>query len=83
VNAVCSWTENLKLSLEDLFEKSRTYWREVKQRALAWAPVQEEKRLLPRFCACSNNLSRTGKIGKGGGRQNMQTRRAFAAANGY
>jgi len=83
VNAVCSWTENLKLNLEDLFEKSQARWKEVKEKALAWAPVKQEKKPLFRFRGHSDGHGRTGKIGRGGGRQNIHTRRAFAAANGY
>ncbi|RJX20352.1 MAG: hypothetical protein C4570_03840 [Ammonifex sp.] len=83
VDAVCSWVEKLKLNLEDLFEKSRERWGEVKEKALAWAPVKEEKKPLFRFRAPSDNRVRTGKVGSGGGRQNVEARRAFAAANGY
>lgn len=83
VDAVCSWTEKLKLNLEDLFDRSRECWEEVKETALAWAPVKKEKRPLFRFRAPSDNRARTGKAGSGGGRQNIEARRAFAAVNGY
>lgn len=83
VDAVCSWTEKLKLNLEDLFDRSRRGWQEVKEKALAWAPVQEEKKPLFRLRAFMGSRPRTGKAGSRGGTQNIQARRAFAAANGY
>lgn len=83
VDAVCSWAEKLKLNLQDLFDRSRRGWQEIKEKALAWAPVQEEKRPFFRFRASADNRTRTGKVGDQGGRQNIQARRAFAAANGY
>ncbi|MEW6771828.1 MAG: hypothetical protein AB1330_10645 [Bacillota bacterium] len=83
VDAVCSWAEKLKLNLQDLFDRSRRGWQEVKEKALAWAPIQEEKKPLFRFRVPSGGRSRTGKVGSRGGRQNIRVRRAFAAANGY
>jgi hypothetical protein len=82
VEAVQKTVEDLKLKLEDLFDKSRRGWQEVKEKALAWAPVQEEKRPLSRFRGFLGGRSRTGKIGTQGGRQNIVIRRAFAAVNG-
>ncbi|MEW6226502.1 MAG: hypothetical protein AB1700_00175 [Bacillota bacterium] len=83
VDAVCSWAEKLKLNLQDLFDRSRRGWQEVKEKALAWAPVQEEKKPFFRFRGFSGSRSRTGKVGSGGGVQNVSVRAAFAAANGY
>lgn len=83
VEMVQKTVDGLKLRLEDLFDRFRESWRETKEKALAWPPVQEEKKPFFRFRAPSDNRSRTGKIGSQGGRQNVQSRRAFAAANGY
>lgn len=83
VEVVRKTADGLKLKLEDLFDRSRRGWQEVKEKALAWAPVKEEKKPLFRFRTPSDNRVRTGKVGAQGGRQNIEARRAFAAANGY
>lgn len=84
VAAVRKMAEQAKIKLEGLFSKTIECWRRTEEEALAWAPVQKEKKLtLSRPVKERRSRIRTGKRGKGDGTLNIELRLAFASAKGY